>query len=155
MMNTYGTSLLRLGYLILKNETLAEDALQDAFVKAYEKMNDFKGESNEKTWLTRILVNTCKDYLKSSWFRKSRSSLSLEKVKDEGAWESFFDDTVTKAIQNLSIKYRLPILLHYYENHSIKEISTLLKIPEGTVKSRLNRGREELKVTLKGWYDEE
>ena len=61
LMNQYGDSLLRLCYLYLKDAALAQDAVQDTFVKAWKKLDTFEGRSSEKTWLCRIAVNTCRD----------------------------------------------------------------------------------------------
>ncbi|NLB90264.1 MAG: sigma-70 family RNA polymerase sigma factor [Clostridiales bacterium] len=149
MMNLYGTQLLRLCYLLLNNSALAEDALQDTFLKAYQKLHTFKGESSEKTWLTRIAVNTCKDYRRSAWFRRVDLSTPLREIKHEEHWDSLDDDTVAKTIQSLCAKYREPILLYYYQNMSIHEISKILSISQNTVKTRLKRGRELLREPLK------
>lgn len=61
----YGDSILRTCFLYLNNMTLAEDALQDTLIRVYEKMDSFRQESSEKTWITRIAINISKDYQKS------------------------------------------------------------------------------------------
>ena len=62
-------SLKRLCYLYLHDEDMAEDAVQETFLKMFRSMNDYRGDANERTYLTRIAINTCKDMLRSGWFR--------------------------------------------------------------------------------------
>ena len=81
MMREYGTSLLRMCTLQLGDPSLAEDAVQDAFVKAYRQMSGFRGQSSERTWLMSIAINTCRDYLRSSWHRRVDGSLTPDNPK--------------------------------------------------------------------------
>ena len=69
LMESYGTAMLRMCYLSLQDVMLAEDAVQDSFLKAYQKWDTFRGECSEKTWLMRIAINTCRDYRRRAWFR--------------------------------------------------------------------------------------
>ena len=62
-------SLKRLCYLYLHDQAMAEDAVQETFLKVYRSLKDFRGEASEKTYLTRIAINTCKDMLRTGWFR--------------------------------------------------------------------------------------
>ena len=65
----YQTPLLRLCYVQLQDQALAEDAVQETFLKAYKGFASFRGDSSEKTWLTRIAVNTCRDFQRGGWFK--------------------------------------------------------------------------------------
>ena len=69
MVGTYQRPLLRMCYLMLKDEELARDAVQETFLKAYRALERFRGESSEQTWLTRIAMNTCRDMRRSFWFK--------------------------------------------------------------------------------------
>ena len=69
LMEQYGSSLLRMSALYLKDADLAQDAVQETFIKAYRHLKDYRGDSSEKTWLTTICVNTCRDMLRTAWFR--------------------------------------------------------------------------------------
>ena len=69
LMEEYGSALLRMCALYLKDADLAQDAVQDTFVKAYRHLREYRGESSEKTWLTSIAMNVCRDYLRTAWFR--------------------------------------------------------------------------------------
>jgi RNA polymerase sigma-70 factor (ECF subfamily) len=74
LIDLYGDGILRLCILYLGDRHLAEDAFQETFVKAWKKRDDFRGDSSVKTWLTRIAINTCRDLLRSGWFRTMRRS---------------------------------------------------------------------------------
>lgn len=89
LMEQYGSSLLRMSALYLKDASLAQDAVQETFLKAYRHLGDYRGESSEKTWLTTICVNTCRDMLRNPWFRhRSRTSLDWLFVKCWGKQDS-------------------------------------------------------------------
>lgn len=149
----YGTHLLRLCFLILEDKGLAEDALQDTFLKAYCKLSSFRGEASLKTWLTSIAINVCKDYKRKAWFRFQSTTDAYEHTPYSENFTAVFQrDTVLSAIQKLPLKLREVILLYYYSELKIQEISTVLSIPAGTVSVRLKRGREQLKGHLKEWY---
>ncbi len=154
MMESHGTALLRMCYLYLRDERLAEDAVQECFFKAYRKLDTFRGESAEKTWLMRIAINTCKDMRRSAWHRLVDRRVSLDGV--EAAQDaSPKDDTVLCEVMRLPPKDREVVLLRYYQQLSIGEIGEALGVPTGTVNSRLNRARQKLRHRLEGWYFDE
>ena len=153
LLNEYGNSVFRMCFLYLKDVQLAEDALQDTFIKVYNSYPEFKGYSNEKTWITRIAINTCKNYLRSSWWKLIDESALLESIPSEE--NLMWDDTLIVQIMKLSAKYKEVILLFYYQDMKIREISEVLQIPESTVAVRLKRARETLKISLKGWFYDE
>ena len=148
-LTTHGDSLLRLCFLYLHDRHLAEDALQETFLRAFRSYSSFRGDSCEKTWLTRIAINVCKSSLR--WERP----LPLSDAP-EGSYESQFrDDTVLQAVCSLPPKLREVVLLYYYQELSTPEIATLLHLPRNVITSRLSRGRAQLKPQLKGWYFDE
>ncbi len=154
MMQEHGVYLKRMCFLHLRDESLAEDAVQETFLKAYRGMADFRGESSERTWLTRIAINTCRDLLRATWFKLVDPRATLERVPaQENAPEA--DDTVLLAVMRLPAKSREVILLRHYQNLSLKEISEALDLGIPTVSSRLLRAREMLRKKLKGWYFDE
>lgn len=152
VMATYGTGLLRLCTLYLGDRSLAEDAVQEAFFRAW-RSGGFRGESGEKTWLTRIAINVCKDYLTSPWHKRRVSAEAMETMLADAPEGT--DDTLIRAVLALAPKYRAVVLLHYYEGYKAREIAELLHIRTGTVVSRLKRAREQLKPMLKEWYYDE
>lgn len=148
-MEAYGDAVLRTCYLYLKDRYLAEDAAQETFVKVYEHMETFRGESSEKTWITRIAVNVCKNYIRKNWFQKERTSLEEGRQQD-GSYEMAEDGmTLVPAIFGLPEKYREVILLYYYRELKVKEIADILDLKEAAVLQRLKRGRDLLKNRLK------
>lgn len=158
MMDTYGRDVLRVAFLYLKDKHRAEDAFQEVFLRVYKKYNSFKHESSEKTWLIRITVNVCKDYLKSSWIKRV---LLIDSVKPEDTVPNIDTEVIRmeenkflfKEVLALPSLFKDVIVLFYYQEFSIIEISKILGIPEGTVRSRMHRAREMLKKNLKGRMD--
>ena len=145
LMAEHKTSLMRIAYMYLGDEALAEDAVQDTFIN----------ESRKKTWLTRIIINTCKDVRKSAWFRNRARTTTLDAVPDQGKADTYSDDTVLQAVMNLSEKDKQVILLRFYQEMTVPEIAKVLRIPVATATSRLNRAKAHLRESLKGWYFDE
>jgi RNA polymerase sigma-70 factor (ECF subfamily) len=139
------TNLYRVAIAMLKNQADAEDAIQMTIMKAYEKIGRLKKNLYFKTWLIRILINQCNDTL-----RAKKKVISLENMNGEvgGYEDSYKDLDVQNAIYSLKEELRLVTILFYYEDLTTKEISKLLKIPEGTVRSRLSTARTTLQKRL-------
>lgn len=155
LVSEYGNSLLRISFLYLKDIQLAEDAVQETFIKVYKSYPRFKGDSDIKTWIMRIAINVCKNYRRSSWWKRIDVVESLKSIPAVQDLQGFKDDTLLLEIMCLSPKYKEVILLFYYQDMSTKEIAQTLNIPEATVSIRLKRAREQLKTKLKGWYYDE
>lgn len=155
LMAQYKTQLMRLCYLYLGDLALAEDAVQDTFLKAYAHIDRFRGESSEPTWLTRIAINTCKDMRKTAWLRVFRFSLPLDQMPEQGRDDPYADDSVLQAIIHLPERDKQVILLRYYQQLRIAEIAQILGVPESNISSRLFRAKARLRDALKGWYFDE
>ena len=151
MMDEYGSTLLRTCTLILKDRTLAQDAVQETFIKAFRSMERFKGECSEKTYLTGIAINICRDYMRRKWYR----TLLFDVLPEKPAEDCFPDDTVLTEVMKLPLKLREVILLRYYQQMKQDEIAETLKISKSAVKKRLARSHAMLKERLKEWYYEE
>lgn len=152
IMRDYGTRVLRLVYLFVKDRNLAEDIAQDVFVKVYRYLPQFRGESAIQTWIYRIAVNECKGYLRS-W--SLRNIIPRLWIKTEGyttvegaVLETVERENIAKLVMLLSPLYRQVIALHYYEDLSIAEIANILGATEGTIRTRLHRARQQLKQYL-------
>ena len=143
-------SLKRLCYLTLHDETQAEDAVQETFLKAYRSLKDFRGEASEKTWLTRIALNTCRDMLRSAWFRHTDRRVTVDMLPAAQEIRDPYHRDVTAAVMNLPGKLREVILLYYYRGLNMKEIAEVLKISQPAVTNRLKRARDKLRTELKG-----
>ena len=153
LIHRYGDSLLRLCTLYLRDPYLAEDAVQDTYLKVWRHYQGFEGRASEKTWITRIAINTCKSYLASAW-RQRVEMTEVTQVLEEGLQESRGDrdayeklnNTIDlmKEIMKLKDKYRLAILLYYYQELSVPEIARIMGRQQSTVFTLLKRGREQL-----------
>lgn len=150
LISQYGDSLLRFCFLYLHDIQLAEDAVQETYIKVYKNYDSFRGSCNEKTWVTSIAANVCKSQLRSSWYSKVLPGYDF--VNEPAAEEPYFDDTLIKAIAELKPKYREAVLLYYYQELTVKEIAHALNLTESAVFVRLNRARKQLKNSLEGWY---
>lgn len=156
MMEQYGDGILRMCALYLGDAALAQDMAQETFLKAYRHMDTFRGESSEKTWLTRIAINLCKDELRRPWRRHVDGTKPVEDVLTAATdGPSPEDDTVLRAVMALRPKEREAILLRYYQQLKLEEMSRVLNVPKGTVTSRLNRAKRGLRKRLERWYFDE
>lgn len=149
----HGNHLLRMCYLYLHDLQLAEDAVQDTYIKVYKNWGKFRKDCSEKTWITTIAINVCKSYLKSSWYKQRLAAAEQSELVTYE--DKIKDDTVLKEIAQLKPKYKEVILLFYYEEMKVKEIAEILHITQKAVTVRLVRAREQLKTALKGWYFDE
>ncbi len=134
-------TLYRVSMSMLKNESDCEDAVQTAILTAYEKLSSLKQEEYFKTWLVRILINACHRQFR---FRQRHTELT----EDIPAEENTTSFEIREALSRLPEKFRQPLVLFYLEDFSVKEIKDILRIPEGTVKSRLSKARQLLKEHL-------
>lgn len=136
-------TLYRVSMSMLKNETDCEDAVQSALLAAYEKLDTLKNEDFFKTWLVRILINICNQQL-----RTKNRVISLQDYTDTPSVSDDCNIEIKMALEQLPVKIREVVVLYYIEDFSVKEISQILKIPNGTVKSRLSKGRKLLKLSM-------
>ena len=142
-------SMKRLCYLYLHDQAMAEDAVQETFLKVYRSLKDFRGEASEKTYLTRIAINTCKDMLRTGWFRHIDRRVTAEELPVRQEADPYHRE-VAAAVMNLPRRLREVILLYYYRGMTMGEIAETLEITQPAVSGRLKRAREKLKAELKG-----
>jgi RNA polymerase sigma-70 factor (ECF subfamily) len=155
LMELYGNDVLRTSYMYLKNRQNAEDAYQEVFIRVFNKLDGFRGESSEKTWIIKITINVCKDMLRGSWLKKV---LLTDRFGSKTAASGIEDRIIRKddnrllfeAVLSLPQSFKEVILLYYYHGYDTAEIGGILDIAEGTVRSRLHRGRELLRNELGG-----
>lgn len=151
----YGEELAKLAYTYVKDSHQAEDIVQDVFLKAYEKRDFFRYEASYKTYLYRLTINKCYDYFRSWTYKNiilndffSRTTNLNFTPEDEFIKEES-NYLLGQRILSLPVKNREVIVLHYYKDLSIDEISHILNCSKNTVKTRLVRGRNKLKKKLK------
>ncbi|WP_404457941.1 sigma-70 family RNA polymerase sigma factor [Oceanobacillus kapialis] len=155
LMHCYGQQILQLTYSYVHSKEVAEDLTQDIFVKCYKSFHTFNGGSMIRTWLWRIAINHCKDYLRSLYNKKvvvSENDLTYIGGRQESVEQTIMrkdeDHHLSSTVMQLPIKYREVIYLFYFEELQIKEISLVLEVKESTVKTRLKRAKEILKKVL-------
>lgn len=161
LIRQYGNDVLRTAYMYVKDIHTAEDIFQDVFIKVNQKLSTFEGNSSIKTWIIRITINTCKDYLKSAWNRKVVPMMEYQ--EDAIVSETDYDDVekqdtkelIKKSVLSLPAKYKDIVLCVYFQEMSITEAANALHIAEGTAKSRLSRARLKLKSILEGRISDE
>ena len=152
-MREHGDSILRLCFVYLRDHHLAEDAMQEAFLKAYRGYAGFRGDSDVKTWLVRIAINVCKDINKTAWMRFVNRKISLEDVPEPAVPPVEADDTLITAVMALPRKLKEAVLLFYYLGLPAGEVAKALDIALPTVYKRLNKAQDLLKIQLEGWYE--
>ena len=123
LIKAYEKDLYKVAIAMTKNEEDALDCIQEAILQSYISIKDLRQEEYFKTWLIKILINKCNALLKKN---KKIMNLDMEITED----------------------LKIIVILYYYEDMSIKDISESLNIPQGTIKSRLSRSRKKLKEIL-------
>lgn len=137
------SGMYRLAYSILGNEADAQDAVGESIVRAFENRKNLKKKNSAKSWLMKILVNVSR----SAVAKKQRLFLTAEPERYSETMV-FQDDELWSLIMELQEEFRTVIILYYYERLTTKEISKMLGMPEGTVKTWLSRGRKKLAKIL-------
>lgn len=139
-------TLYRVSKSILQNDKDCEDAVQEAILKAYRKLESLKKEAFFKTWLVRILINEC--YKLNRLHKKNVSYEDYINPNSTAAAENYSE--LYLSIMRLDEDLRTLVILYYIEGFNIAETANILKMPVGTVKSRLSRAR----TNLKKWLEE-
>lgn len=155
LMLAYKDSLLRMCYVYLKDVSLAEDVVQETFIKAYQRYADFRGDSSEKTWLMRIAMNTCNDMRRSKWFRWMDRSVTPDTLPPAMCAFEPDDENLIFDVMALPPKLKAVILLFYYQGMTADEVAQSLHIAKPTVYQRLNRAQALLKCLLEGGHEGE
>ena len=138
--------------LYLSDHGQAEDATQDTWIKAWKHMDDFekKNIANEKAWLLRIAINTCKDYRRTAWFRHIDRSKALDELPPRLVAAEPEDRTLTLTVMDLPDRYKQVILLYYFQGLTMQETADALDVSQATVHRRLEKAEELLKGSLTG-----
>ena len=140
----YMDTIYRVAYSWTKNTDDANDVTQDVLIQLYKTTKEFESDSHMKNWLIKVTVNCCKMIFRSPWSK-------MEDIENYGETLGFEDESyleLFQAVMNLDKKYRVPLMLFYYEGYSTAEIASLLGIPEKTVSTRLFRAKGKLRNYL-------
>ena len=146
----YEKDLLRMCSIYLRDASLAQDAVQETFLRAYKNLSAFRGDSSEKTWLIQIAMNVCKDFRKNAWYRFVDRCVSLDHLPIPYAPPSLENTTLTAEIMRLPRKHMEVIMLYYYEDMTTREIAQVLGISQPAVSQRLNKAKSRLHDVLEG-----
>lgn len=141
----YMDTIYRVAYSWTKNSDDANDVTQEVLIRLYKTTKEFESDSHMKNWLIRVTVNQCKMLFRSPWSKREDIGEYAETLGFED--KSYLD--LFQAVMNLDKKYRVPILLFYYEGYSTAEIALILGIPEKTVSTRLFRAKAKLRDYMK------
>lgn len=143
----YGDMVTRICIMNLRNSEDAKDCFQDVFIKLYHH-DTFESQEYLKAWLIRVTMNTCKDYQRKFY----KPIINIDEVILSNPQEELI---LLPVLLTMKDKYKNILYLHYYEGYKVQEISNILHIKENTVKSRLKRGREILRIKLGDEYNEQ
>lgn len=156
VMIEYGNGLVGLAYSYVKDTESAKDVVQNTFIKCYKNLDTFRNEAHIKTWLYRITINECKDYLKS-WNYKmvqvksfiNETAKSILPSTERTVIDKYENEEIRDTIFSLPKVYREVIYLYYYESLKTEELAKVLDIPVNTVKTRLRRAKQRLEPMIR------
>ncbi|SDI47278.1 RNA polymerase sigma-70 factor, ECF subfamily [Pseudobutyrivibrio sp. 49] len=138
LINRHMQDMYKVALAILMNDEDVADAIQETILNCWEKIDTLRFNKYFKTWLTKILMNNCYDII-----RNGQNQAEIHEW-DEPTYEDDCNLELKEALSKLEEKYRVIIVLFYWQGYSIDEISKVLELPANTVKTRLKRGRERL-----------
>lgn len=150
LMMQYEKDLLHMCCVYLRDIALAQDAVQETFLKAYRALDGFREEASEKTWLMRIAINVCRDLRRSAWYRFVDRRVTLDSLPLPVSPPSEEHIALTTQIMKLPQKLMEAVLLYYYQNLNIREIARITGITPSAVSNRLVKARARLKDALEG-----
>lgn len=158
VMRHYTPTVYRIAFTRLGNAADAEDVSQNVFIRYFKADLTFESEEHRKAWLLHCAVNCANTFASSAWKRHNQDLEELEQIPDERSVEESAErsearESVLKAVMQLPPKYRTVIYLFYFEDLSTMQISEVIKVRESTVRSQLSRAREQLKKTLKKYWE--
>lgn len=143
----YGDMLYRVCVIMLKNESDAEDAVQETLIRYYRKAPVFENSEHEKAWLIRVATNRCRDLLRYRLRHPQLEEEHLSKISCDTS-----DSGILEALTALPEKYRLVMTLYYIEDYRIEEIAQIIRRTSSAVKMRLQKGRKLLEQIYREEY---
>ena len=144
LVQLYKDMIFRLAYSYTKNHFDADDVTQNVLLQLYKTEKAFKSEAHLRNWLMRVTVNHCKNLFRAPW----RKHENLDDYANTLVFEEEASKDLFRIVMGLDKKYRVTLLLHYYEGYSIREIAHIMDVSENTVSTRLARGRKILKELI-------
>ena len=143
------TKMYKTAMAILKNDDDACDAIQDALLSAYKNFDNLREKQYFSTWIIRILINKCYDTISKNK-KVININQQLEKNNNDSYYDFYKEESLLETtLSQIDSDLKIVTVLYYYDDFSIKDISNALNIPEGTVKSRLSRARNQIYEVIK------
>tara|TARA_B100000575_G_C23113940_1_gene643754 strand:- start:254 stop:862 length:609 start_codon:yes stop_codon:yes gene_type:complete len=161
----YQSRLISTAYNFVKDEQIAEDIVQESFIKSFKSLNSFREDSSFYTWIYRITVNTTKNFLvskkrKDELLNADLSEASVNKIEiiDSDSPEGIItalqlEEIILKSIDNLGEETKTAFTLREFEGLSYEQIAEVVKCPVGTVRSRIFRARELIDRSIREFKD--
>lgn len=143
-------AILRLCCALLGDADLAQDAVQETFLRVYGAFHRFRGECSEKTWITRIAINVCREFRRQRWFRMIDRSVSLDMLPEPVAPCTQAQTDLLLDIVNLPARYREVLLLRCWQGMTVEETAKALHIGKRTVSYRMKKARILLNMEEEG-----
>lgn len=140
----YTDTIYRIAYSYLRDYHNANDITQDVLLALYETDKEFASDEHLRNWLIRTTINRCKSHFRSPWTKSD----DIEKYAETLGFEEQSDHDLFVAVMKLDQKYRIPLMLHYYEGYKTSEIADLLGIPANTVSTRISRAKSKIRKYL-------
>ena len=147
LIHMYEIKLYKTARTILDCEDDINEAIQQTIILVYKNINQLKNEKSFGAWMFKILVNKCKDIWNQNSNRNNKI-LDLDEIQDIPSTEKEDYSFVNDALNKLTDEYKEVTILYYYDGFSVKEISKILNLPQGTIKSRLSRARKKLEKII-------
>lgn len=148
LIEQYKYKIYKTAKAILKDEDDVCDAIQEVLIRVYNNIQNLQNDEFFSTWLIRIVINKCYDILKMNQ-KKNSKVVNIQEVEELSTYDTYNGILVEEVLKELEEDLKIVTVLYYYDDISVKDIATMLEIPEGTVKSRLSRAREKLYQILR------
>ena len=147
---SYSDAILRTCFLYLSDQSQAEDAPQDTWIKAWRRMGEYERNEilNDKAWLMRIAINTCKDMLRSSWMRRIDKRKPIEELPLSTSYAPEESLALTQAVMSLPPKLKDIVLLHYYQDMNLRTCAEVLGISGATATRWLQKAQAKIRKEL-------
>ena len=147
LISQYGDMLYRLCLIMLKNESDAEDAIQETYIKYFQKAPSFESKEHQKAWLIRVATNKCRDTLRFRIRHPQINDEDIGKVISDSS-----DSGILEALTMVPEKFRLVLTLYYIEEYRIEDIANIIGRSSSAVKMRLQKGRKLLEEIYRKEY---
>lgn len=156
LIEAHAGAVKRCAFLCLRDERLAEDMCQEAFLRLWQNPPGEREPGRLRAWLLRVTINLCRDYLRTPWRRRVSpaqcddllAAPDGKPLPEDEALQLERDEALYRAVMALPLKYREPIILHYYFDYTQQETARMLSIGDSALRSRLKRARDRLRRAL-------